>query len=364
MKRDTDKKYMERALELALRGQGHTGINPVVGCVIVKNNNIISEGYHKIFGGRHAEASALLKAGTKAKGAVLYVNLEPCFPFQGKKTPPCVEKIISAGIKRCVIAMKDPNPEINGRSIALLKKNGIKIRLGLFKEEAEKMNAPFLKVLRTGRPLVISKMALSLDGKAAAYTGDSRWISNPLSRTLVHYKRSKYDAVMAGIGTVKIDDPGLNVRRVKGRDPLRVIVDPKCEISLKAKVLKDKKNVLVVVNTGAKKNRIAGLLNAGIRVVSVEGREGTVNLKKTLALLPVFGISSVLLEGGPALLTAALKEKVVDRILWFIAPKILGNDAKSVVGNMAFKTIKKAIAVKDPVFSGLDGDIVVEGRLN
>lgn len=364
MKSDLDKTYMQKALKLALLGQGLTKTNPIVGCVIVKNNIVIAEGCHSEFGGPHAEAKALSKAGLNAKGASLYVTLEPCFPFKGKKTPPCVERIIKAGIKRCVIAMKDPNPKINGRSISLLGRSGVKTETGLMEEEAKSINRPYMKVLKTGLPLVISKMALTLDGKVATYSGDSKWISNDMSRTLVHYKRSKFDAVMVGIGTVIKDNPELNVRKIKGRDPVRVIIDPCCEISLRAKVFKDKKKVLLIVNTSAKKNKVDKLLEAGIRVLCVEGKGGTVNLKKALALLPVLGISSVMLEGGPTLLTAALKEKVVDQILWFIAPKILGSDAKSVVGNLALRTIKKAITVKDLKCYCLGGDLVVEGRVN
>ncbi|MCX5776141.1 MAG: bifunctional diaminohydroxyphosphoribosylaminopyrimidine deaminase/5-amino-6-(5-phosphoribosylamino)uracil reductase RibD [Candidatus Firestonebacteria bacterium] len=359
-----DMLYMQRAITLALKAEGLTKTNPIVGCVVVKNNRIVGEGYHKIFGGAHAEVMALDKAGSSAKGATIYVTLEPCFPYSGKKTPPCVEKVINAGVKRCVIAMQDPNPKVAGRSIALLKKNGIKVQLGLMKQAAECINEPFIKLIRTGLPLVISKMAITLDGKAAAYTGDSKWISNEQSRTVVHYKRSKLDAIMVGVGTVKQDNPELNVRMVKGRNPLKVIIDPNCEIPLKAKVLKDGKNLLLIVNTGANKQRVNKLLKRNIRVISVAGKEGTVNLKSTLSLLPVFGISSVMLEGGPTLLTAALKEKVVDRIMWFISPKILGGDGKSVVGTMGFNSIKNAIKIKEPTFCGLDGDILIEGRLN
>ena len=364
MIRNTDKTYMERAIMLALKGQGFTGTNPVVGCVIVKKNKVIAEGYHLVSGGPHAEAKALFLAGVRAKGATLYVNLEPCFPYKGKRTPPCVEAIIKAKIKRCVVAMKDPNPHVNGRSFTLLKAKGIKTELGLLKKEAEKINEPYINVVRKGLPLVVSKMALTLDGKVASYSGDSKWLSNELSRTLVHHKRSKFDAVMVGIGTVQKDDPKLNVRKVKGRNPQKIIIDPECEISLKAKVLRDKKKVLVIVNSRAKKKRVERLLNAGVRVIFAGGRAGTVNLKETLAMLPVLGISSVLLEGGPTLLTAALKEKVVDRILWFIVPKLLGNDAKGIIGAMAIKTIKKALTVKAPEYYELDGDLIVEGRIN
>jgi len=361
---NSDIAYMQLAFTHALKAEGLTKTNPIVGCVIVKNNKIIGEGYHKIFGGPHAEVMALKRAGKAAKGATLYVNLEPCFAFPGKKTPPCVEKVIEAGIKRCVIAMKDPNPGVSGRSIALLKKQGIKVELGLLKDAAEELNAPFVKLIKTGLPLVISKMAVTLDGKAAAFTGDSKWISNELSRTLVHYKRSRIDAVMVGIGTVKKDNPELNVRLVKGRAPQIVIIDPRCEISLKAKVLRDKNKVLLISGAGAKKQQVDKLLAKKIRVITVSGKNGTINLRSALEALPVLGISSVLLEGGPVLLTAALKERVVDRLMWFIAPKIIGGDGKNVVGPLGIGRMKKALKIKDPVFSVQGGDILIEGRLN
>ncbi|OGF48855.1 MAG: riboflavin biosynthesis protein RibD [Candidatus Firestonebacteria bacterium RIFOXYA2_FULL_40_8] len=363
-KYQSDIRYMHRALDLALLGQGLTKTNPIVGCVIVKNGKVVGEGFHKVFGGPHAEVNALKKSGKAAKGATLYVNLEPCYPFLGKKTPPCVEKVIAAGIKRCVIAMKDPNPKVSGRSISLLKKHGVKVELGLLGELAESINEPFIKIIKTGLPLVVSKMAVTLDGKAAAYNGNSKWISNEASRTLVHLKRSKLDSVMVGIGTIQKDNPELNVRMAKGRNPVKVIIDPMCEISLKAKVLKDYKTVLLVVNTNAKKQRVDKILKMKIKVIAVPGKIGTVNLKSALSALPVLGISSVMLEGGPTLLTAALKEKVVDRIMWFISPKILGSDGKSVVGPMGFKSISEAIKVSQPVFHGLDGDILVEGQIS
>ncbi|OGF45626.1 MAG: riboflavin biosynthesis protein RibD [Candidatus Firestonebacteria bacterium RIFOXYD2_FULL_39_29] len=363
-KYNADLKYMQRAITLALLGQGLTKTNPIVGCVIVKNNKIIGEGFHKVFGGTHAEINALKKAGKAAKGATLYVNMEPCFPFSGKKTVPCVEKVISAGIKKCIIAMRDPNPEVSGRSIALLKKHGTIVEVGLLSELAKSINEPFIKIVKTGLPLVVSKMAITLDGKVAAYTGDSKWISNESSRTLVHYKRSKLDSVMVGIGTIKKDDPKLDVRMVKGRNPVKIIIDPMCEISLKAKVLIEKANVLVFVNTKADKNKVDKLVAKKIRVISVPGKNGTLNLKSVLSSLPVFGVASVMLEGGPTLLTAALKENVVDKIMWFISPKILGGDAINIIGSMGFKRVKDAIKIYQPVFSGFNGDILVEGCIN
>ncbi|MFQ6090225.1 MAG: bifunctional diaminohydroxyphosphoribosylaminopyrimidine deaminase/5-amino-6-(5-phosphoribosylamino)uracil reductase RibD, partial [Candidatus Bipolaricaulia bacterium] len=232
-----DERFMRRALVLAQRGEGWTNPNPLVGAVVVNGGWIVGEGWHERFGGPHAEAQALEAAGQEAQGAELYVNLEPCVHWG--KTPPCVERIIAASIKRVIIAARDPNPLVNGRGAAKLKQAGIEVAVGLLEEEAMKLNEPFFKFIEAGRPFVVLKLALSLDGKIATRTGDSRWISGERSRELVHRLRNKYMAVLVGITTILEDDPQLTVRlkAIRTKDPLRIILDSRGQIPPGAKVL-------------------------------------------------------------------------------------------------------------------------------
>jgi diaminohydroxyphosphoribosylaminopyrimidine deaminase / 5-amino-6-(5-phosphoribosylamino)uracil reductase len=325
---DVDEKYMRLALRLARRGMGKTNPNPMVGAVVVSAGKVVGQGYHHRAGEPHAEILALRQAGEKARGGTLYLNLEPCDHFG--RTPPCTRAIFAAGIRRVVAGMKDPNPLVSGRGIRRLRRGGIQAEIGILENECGELNAPFRKFMTTGTPWVILKAAATLDGKVAAASGDSRWISSPDSRTYVHRLRSAADAVLVGLGTILRDDPMLNVRvpGVKNpRHPLRVIVDSRLRIPMECRVVRtaEKYPTLVATTGEAPASRVEGLKSAGVTVVPVKsGGDGRVSLKGLMKVLADRGIQSVLLEGGPTLNASAIREKIVDRMFLFIAPKIIG----------------------------------------
>jgi diaminohydroxyphosphoribosylaminopyrimidine deaminase/5-amino-6-(5-phosphoribosylamino)uracil reductase len=340
--REEDIAYMKSAIELASKGVGKTSPNPCVGAVVVKNSRIIGKGYHRIAGGPHAEIYALRKAGKRAAGATLYVSLEPCRHYG--KTPPCVDAIIRSGIKRVVVAMKDPNPLNNGRGLDLLKKAGIKTECGLLKNEASKINEPFIKYITQGIPYVTVKTAQTLDGKIASRTGDSRWISSEASRRIVHRMRSAADAIMVGANTVSIDDPLLTARE-KGngaRQPVRVILSGKKAISRRAKVLNSRGGNVIIARPDA--------------------RTGKVAMRALLAKLAGRGVTSVLIEGGGEVIASAFEEGVVDKVCFFIAPKIIGGrDAKTPVEGKGIAGISEAIKLKDMTCRKVGEDVLIEG---
>src|SRR6056297_2782771 len=247
-----DKKYMARAIKLAELGEGSASPNPMVGAVVVNAGEIVGEGYHKHYGGPHAEVIALDQAGEKAKRAVLFVTLEPCSHYG--KTPPCAKKIIKSGIKRVVVAMVDPKPEVAGRGIEMLREAGVKVKLGLFEEEAKKINEVFLKYIQTDYPFIILKKAQTLDGYIASSSGDSKWITNSEARLEGHKLRHRSDAIMVGIGTILADNPSLTARLEKktGIDPLRIVLDPLLEIPLEAKIINQKSDADTLIITSEK----------------------------------------------------------------------------------------------------------------
>lgn len=329
---NTDQKYMKRALELAKLGEGSTSPNPMVGAVVVKDGRIVGEGYHQKYGGPHAEVFALKEAGEKAIGADIYITLEPCSHYG--KTPPCAQKLIDTGVKRAVIAMVDPNPEVAGRGIEMLREAGIKVEIGLFKKEAQKLNEIFLKYIQSDYPFVYLKKAQTLDGYIASKSGDSKWITNSAARLEGHKLRHRVDAIMVGIGTVKVDNPSLTARLEKkeGIDPLRVILDPLLEIPLDAKIIKQNSTAKTLIITAANFNDSALQLkkekllkNKGVELLSLPtANNNYFNLKKLLKKLRARNISSVLVEGGAKLSHTFLKENLVDKFYYFIAPKIYG----------------------------------------
>ncbi len=340
--REEDIKYMRYAIKLASKGLGKTSPNPCVGAVVVKNGRIAGIGYHKFAGGPHAEVYALRQAGKKAKGAILYVSLEPCSHYG--KTPPCVDTIIRSGIKRVVAAMKDPNPLNNGRGFAALKKAGVRTECGLLRDEACKINESFIKFVTEGMPFVTVKAAQTLDGKIAARTGDSRWISGEASRNLVHRLRSQVDAVMVGIGTVRNDDPLLTARTGKKnkRQPLRVILSGSRGISRRAKVLNS---------------------NGGDVIIAMpEPGTGRVAIRPVLAMLADRGVTSVLIEGGGETIASAFEEGVVDKVCFFIAPKIIGGrNAKTPVEGKGIARVNDAIRLRDITCRRVGADFLIEG---
>lgn len=337
--------YMNIALDLAKKGEGHVNPNPLVGAVIVKNGKIVGRGYHKEFGGVHAEIDALKEAGKEAEGATMYVTLEPCSHYG--KTPPCAKKIIASGITRCVVAMEDPNPLVAGKGIALLREAGIEVEMALCEKEARELNRVFLKYIHDKVPFLFLKCGITLDGKLATRNYHSKWITNEIAREKVQYWRNKYMGVMVGIQTVLEDNPSLDARIEGGKNPYRIVVDPYLEIPLHAKLIHmgDQK-VILVTSVLEKDNTKRKQLEAlGVQFVELERRK--FSFEPMLKKIGQLGIDSVLLEGGGQLISTAFRENVIDGGEIFIAPKILG-DKEAVPFISGFSTLNMGDAIQLP----------------
>ena len=363
-----DEKYMRLALHLAKRGMGKTNPNPMVGAVVVRGRDIVGRGYHHQAGEPHAEILALQEAGEKARGATLYLNLEPCDHFG--RTPPCTRAILDAGIGRVVAGMKDPNPLVSGRGIQRLKRAGIKVDVGILEKQCRELNAPFCKHITNRTPFVTLKAAVSLDGKVATKSGDSRWVSGEVSRAYVHRLRSTTDAVMVGIGTVLEDDPLLNVRLPgikNARHPLRIIVDSRLRIPFHSQIVRtaEKYRTLVATTRVASIFKIERLKKTPVEVIVVKSdADGRVNLKALMKELGRRGILSILLEGGPTLNASALREKVVDRVLLFMAPRIIGGEkAPGMIGGGGSLRIRDTQPIKILKIRRVGPDLMIEGAL-
>lgn len=325
----SDEGYMRLALELAEAAQGQTDSNPVVGCVIVKDGRIIGMGSHLRRGEVHAEVHALAMAGEEAAGSTVYVTLEPC--SHHGRTPPCAERLIAAGVKRVVAATEDPNPLVAGTGLRMLREQGIETKVGVLQEEALKLNEHFITYVTKQRPFVTLKTASTLDGKIAAYTGDSRWITSDAAREYVHELRHRHQAIMVGVGTVLADDPSLTVRLpVPGIHPTRIIVDSRLRTPLHAKVVQDGLAQTIVLTTEqADPAKVQHLEQAGVTVVAC-GEGAHVDLELAMRTLAEYEIASVLLEGGGTLNGAMLARSLIDKMILFYAPKIIGgSDAPS-----------------------------------
>ncbi|HUX02299.1 MAG TPA: bifunctional diaminohydroxyphosphoribosylaminopyrimidine deaminase/5-amino-6-(5-phosphoribosylamino)uracil reductase RibD, partial [Phycisphaerae bacterium] len=297
MTADADTRWMRRALRLARRGQGRTSPNPMVGAVIVKSGQLIGEGHHKQVGGPHAEIRALRDAGEKARGATMYVSLEPC--SHHGRTPPCTDALIQAGLARVIAAVEDPNPQVSGNGIRKLQEAGIEVQVGLLADAARRLNAPYFKHTTTGLPLVSLKAAMSLDGKIATSTGESRWITGDKARALGHRLRAIHDAVLAGVGTVLADDPQLTVRNARGRTPLRVIVDSRARTPADAALLTaDAIPPIIAVTHEAPRKRLEALRKAGAEIWEMPSLGGFVDLRALMKRLGERQVQSVLVESG------------------------------------------------------------------
>ena len=355
--------FMQMALDLALKARGQTSPNPLVGAVIVKGNRIISKGYHRRCGSDHAEVVALTKAGRRARGAKLYVTLEPCSHYG--RTPPCVHKIIDSGIKEVVVGMKDPNPVNNGTSIRILKCAGVKVKVGFLENELRKANEAFVKYITQKMPFVVVKSAQTLDGKIAAANGQSKWITSSGTRRFARYLRNDFDAMMVGVNTVLKDDPRLNPappsKKIK-----KIILDGTLRVKYGMNLFKDTApaNILIATTRRANKNKLNFLSNKGINVMICPDIKGKINLPWLLKRLAAFEITSVLIEGGAEVVGSAIKEKVADKALIFIAPKLIGDQtAKGSVIGMNIKNVNQAIRLKDLSFWRIGEDILVEGYI-
>jgi diaminohydroxyphosphoribosylaminopyrimidine deaminase / 5-amino-6-(5-phosphoribosylamino)uracil reductase len=361
-----DVKYMERALELAKMGSGHTNPNPLVGAVIVKAGRIIGEGYHQCYGSHHAEVNAFINATEDVGGATMYVTLEPCSHYG--KTPPCAEAIVKNKIKKVIIGLKDPNPIVSGRGIKILEDNGIEVVTGMLSEEGKKLNEIFLKYITTKMPFCLMKTAMTLDGKIATYTGDSKWVTGELSREYVHQLRHRVAGIMVGMGTILSDNPSLTTRVKDGdeSDPIRIIVDSGGRIPLEANVLNLKSKARTIIGTTEKagKTKIKALEEKGAEIIITPAKNGRVDLMFLMKALGERKIDSVLLEGGSELNYSALEEGIVDKVNVFIAPKILGgNTAKTPVGGEGISNIKDAILLKGIDIKRFGDDIMIEGYI-
>jgi len=353
------KAYMRLAIKLAEKGKGCVSPNPLVGAIIVKRGSIAGQGFHKKCGQEHAEIIAIRNAGKKAIGSTLYVTLEPCSHWG--KTPPCTEKIVDTGIKEVIIGMKDPNREVDGYNV--LRSRGIKTRIGILEEECKKLNEPFVKWIKCKMPFVAVKAAMSLDGKIATNTGNSKYITGKEARRYVHNLRSCYDAVLVGANTVVKDDPQLTTRMVKGRNPIKIVLDSKLKLPLTSKVFKNEPEKLIVATTKkANKSKIKKFENKGTNVLVMPTSKGMVDLMSLMKALGKLEICSVLVEGGAEINTAFIKEKLADKVLFFISPKIIGKGLSS-LGDLGISQVDKSIKLKDIETKKLGKDILVEGYL-
>ncbi len=362
---------MTLALRLAAKGQGTTSPNPMVGAVVVKKGRIIGRGFHLRPGTPHAEILALQRAGTQARGATLYVTLEPCCHLK-KRTPPCVPEILRSGISRVVIAMPDPNQAVKGKGAAALRRAGLSVTVGVARTEAEELNKAYCNWMKTGRPYVTLKAGMTLDGQLATATGESRWITGELSRREVHLLRGRMDAVLVGVGTVLMDDPALTVRTGAGleeltsRQPVRIVVDSRLRTPLKAKVLalQDKARTIIATTPAASAPRRSALQKKGIEVLTVPVIHGQVSLPALLKELGRRGITSLLVEGGGEVNAGMLRAKLVDHVRLYMAPLLLGGqNAKGVIGGVSPTGLKGAIKLCHVTTRLVGNDLVVEGDL-
>jgi diaminohydroxyphosphoribosylaminopyrimidine deaminase/5-amino-6-(5-phosphoribosylamino)uracil reductase len=356
-----DIKYMKRALTLAKKGLGTTSPNPVVGCVIVKNSTIIGEGWHKRAGGHHAEVHALEMAGSDARGADVFVTLEPC--NHTGTTPPCSEALIRAGVKRVVAGMSDPNPKVNGGGLLALQQAGIETECGVLEQQCRSINRPFIKHITTGQPFVTYKCAMTLDGKIASITGESRWISCEASRKIVHRMRAASDAIMVGVDTIIADNPQLNVRHVTGRDPLRVIVDSHLRTPESVAVLSCGMAQGTVIATTETNPRVhLRYQHTGATVIVCTCLNGKVNLNDLLLKLGERGIQSLLLEGGSHLAGEALRQGLIDECVFFYAPKVIGSDGFSPFAMTGITSMSEAVRFRDVAFRRVGADLMITAR--
>ncbi len=359
---ETDVAYMKRALALAERGRGLVSPNPMVGCVVVKDDNLVGEGYHQHYGEAHAEINALREAGDNAIGATLYVTLEPC-SHQGK-TGPCTTRIYDAGISRVVVGMIDPNPKVSGAGIIFLRSKGISVTENILQDKCLELNEGYVKYITTGKPLITLKIAQTLDGRVATSTGHSKWITSEQARSMAHKLRSLNDALLVGIGTVLMDDPNLSLHSVKGIQPKRIILDSKLRVPLDANILNDNSadRTILFATAAASKEKISRIEEKGGQVVIFEpDSRGWVPQEKIWNKLGEIGITSVVVEGGSTVFTESIKSGFADKFCYFVAPKILGSGIDA-IGDLNIRNINSAIPLADVVVKRLDIDFMVTGR--
>ena len=365
-----DHQHMARALELARLGLGRVEPNPMVGAVVADGQRVVATGHHAAFGGPHAEAAALAAAGDAARDATLYVTLEPC--CHHGKTPPCTEAILAAGIRRVVAAMEDPFAEVHGRGLARLREAGLTVDVGLMEPQARRLNAPFIKRQLCGRPYVTAKWAMTLDGRLAAASGDSKWVSSAEARQWVHSLRSRMDAICIGSGTAACDNPQLTVRLNPGdtdygRRPTRLVLDPRLALSPQSLLVQTAGSVPLIVATGqnAYPQKTATLTDLGAEVLPLRTADGdAVNLGLLLDELGRRGMTHLLVEGGSRTLTSFFAADLVDAVAVFVAPKLIGGQPSHVApGPSGLDRMSLARAVLRPTYTPIGDDLLVQGVL-
>lgn len=357
---------MKYALRLAVKSRGKTSPNPLVGALVVKSGVIIGKGHHRRAGAPHAEIEALRQAGTKAHGANLYVTLEPCNHIG--RTPPCCDSIISSGISKVIIAAKDTNPITNGRGITRLRRSGIRVTTGLMEAQSRMMNAPFHKTMEKQLPWVVVKMAQSLDGKIATKTGESKWITSALARKHSHSWREKVDAILVGLNTVVEDDPRLSARSSANhlKQPIKIIVDSTLRTPKTARCLRGAKSNRVIIATTKKVShqKISAFKKLGIDVYQFPEKAGKVPLKRLFQKLVREGIQSILIEGGSEVIASAFKEKLVDHVLCFIAPRFIGGkDALGSIADLGVKRLSQSIRLDNMSVRRFGTDLCIEAKV-
>ncbi|MBE5922454.1 MAG: bifunctional diaminohydroxyphosphoribosylaminopyrimidine deaminase/5-amino-6-(5-phosphoribosylamino)uracil reductase RibD [Lachnospiraceae bacterium] len=355
--------YMRHALALAKKAEGYTNPNPMVGCVIVKDGRIIGEGYHERCGQLHAERNAFLHCTEDTVGADLYVTLEPCCHYG--KTPPCTEAIIEHKIARVFVACLDPNPLVAGKGIGILRNHGIEVITGILEEECRKVNEVFFHYIQGKLPFVAMKYAMTLDGKIAAYTGDSKWVTGEAARRHTHGLRKKYKGIMVGIGTVLADDPMLNCRTAEGADPIRIVCDSHLRLPMESNLVKTAQQIPVIaVYTDADTEKITALTQAGVTCLAVgKSANGKIDLKEMLTKLGAMNIDGILVEGGGTLNASLIEQKLVHRVYAYVAPKIIGGGtALSPVEGEGIDKMCDAITLSDIEILTLGADICITGR--
>ena len=359
---EQDNKFMQRALDIALGGAGFVNPNPLVGAVIVKDGKIIGEGCHEKFGEAHAEINAINNASGDVSGTSLYVSLEPC--SHHGKTPPCTDRIILEKFQRVIVAMKDPNQQVNGRGIQKLMNAGIDVTTGILEDKARKLNEVFIKYITTKKPFVALKTAMSLDGKIASYSGDSQWISNEQSRKIVHELRHRYAGIMVGVNTVIQDDPLLTDRSdSKNKShPVRIIVDSKGRTPLNSKILDVRQaSTIIAITSKAPASFVNRVNDLGVKTIVCPEKQQRVDLHFLTGELSRLGIDSVLLEGGSTLNFSALTSGIVDKVFSFISPMLIGGrQALTPVGGLGYNKIDDAVRLKIENVKQIKGDVLIE----
>jgi len=353
-------KYMQIAIDLAKKGCGWVNPNPMVGAVIVKDNEIIGSGYHQKYGELHAERNAIADCKVPITGATLFVTLEPCCHYG--KTPPCTEAIIESGISKVVIGSKDPNVLVSGKGMAILKDHGIEVVTGVLTEECSELNQVFFHYIKKKTPFVVLKYAMTLDGKIATFTGKSKWITGETAREFVHQSRHRYAAIMVGVNTVIADDPLLTSRLPNTKNPTRIICDTHLRVPLSSKIIQTAREIPTIIATSCKdKEKIEQLTQFGCTLLQVPKENGCTDLKQLMRRLGEEHIDSILLEGGSTLNFSALENGIVNKVQAYIAPKIFGGEtAKTPVGGIGINEVSQAFSLKNRKITILGDDILLE----